>query len=91
MIAPEVVSRWRSRVGWPAGWVLLSADVFRALWGEVSGDVLPVSTAAVVLHVAPDRIRAWVRRGEVRGFAFPARHNWVALADVRALCSSSEP
>ncbi len=86
----DVLGAWRSGVVvWPAGWVLLDRSEFGVLWRDQAGAVLPVRSAAVVLNCSPGRIRAWVRRGFVRAFAFPRPgHNWVALADVRALCNS---
>jgi hypothetical protein len=91
MSAVEVVGRWRSCVGWPAGWVLLERGAFLALFRAEAFAILPVHSAAALLHCDPERVRSWVRAGKVRGFAYPAGHNWVALADLRALCSPSEP
>jgi hypothetical protein len=85
----DLLGAWRSGVlVWPAGWVLLDRSEFAVLWRDQAGAVMPVRTAAVLLHCPAGRIRAWVRQGSVRAFAFPGGHNWVALADVRSLCNS---
>jgi hypothetical protein len=92
MSAAEVVTRWRSVVGWPAGWLLLERAAFVALArAEAGPSLLPVHAVAALLDCHPERLRSLVRRGVVRGFAFPAGHNWLSVTDARALLSEREP
>ncbi len=88
-VGSDVVQDWRGGVlVWPAGWVLLDCPAFVSLFRSESCGVLPVKSIGALLNCSPDRVRAQVRRRQVRAFAFPSRCNWVSVADVRAFLDS---